>query len=98
MGWKTFVGDAGVASTVPVVSDDSGLFYFFTPNNWEMLIKVLDGCASTAHYWVFFAATTDVEFVVTVTDTQTGKVRTYFNPQGVSADAVTDTGAFATCP
>lgn len=98
VGWETFTGDKGVASTVPVVSDDSGLFYFFTPNNWEMLIKVLDGCTSTAHYWVFFAATTDVQFVVTVTDTQTGRVKTYFNPQGSSADAVTDTSAFATCP
>jgi hypothetical protein len=93
VAWKTFVGDEGVASTVPVVSDDSGLFYFFTPNNWEMLVKVLDGCASTAHYWVFFAATTNVEFVVTVVDTQTGAVKTYINPQGVAADAVTDTSA-----
>jgi hypothetical protein len=98
VAWKTFVGEEGVATTVPVVSDDSGLFYFFTPNNWEMLIKVLDGCTSTAHSWVFFAATTNVEFVVTVTDTQTGKVKTYFNPQGFPADAVTDTTAFATCP
>jgi hypothetical protein len=98
VAWKTFTGEEGVAKTVPIVSDDSGLFYFFTPNNWEMLIKVLDGCTSTAHYWVFFAATTDVQFVVTVTDTQTGKVKTYFNPQGFSADAVTDTTAFATCP
>jgi len=39
-----------------------------------------------------------VQFILTVTDTQTGKVKTYFNPQGVSADAVTDTGAFPTCP
>jgi hypothetical protein len=98
VAWRTSVGEEGAASTVPVASDDSGLFYFFTPNNWEMLVKVLDGCASTAHYWVFYAATTNVEFVVTVTDTQTGKVKTYFNPQFTAADAVTDTGAFATCP
>ncbi|MEA2562786.1 MAG: hypothetical protein QOH06_4290 [Acidobacteriota bacterium] len=97
VAWKT-ASEEGVASTVPVVSDDSGLFYFFTPDNWEMLIKVLDGCASTSHYWVFYAATTNVQFVVTVTDTQTGKVKTYFNPQGFSANAVTDTNAFATCP
>jgi len=97
VAWKILDGAEGVASTVPFGSDDSGLFYFFTPNNWEMLVKVLNGCANNGHYWVFFAATTNVQFVVTVTDTQTGKVETYFNPQGVSADAVTDTTAFATC-
>lgn len=98
VAWKTPAGDEGLASVVPVSSIDSGLLYFFTPNNWEMLIKVLDACSSTAHYWVFFAATTNVQFVVTVTDVQTGKVKSYLNPQGNSADAVTDTGAFATCP
>ena len=96
--WKTAAGDEGLATAVPVVSDDSALFWFFNASNWEMLVKVLNGCDVTDHYWVFFAATTDVQFILTVTDTQTGQVKTYFNPQGVSADAVTDTGAFATCP
>ena len=98
VAWKIPDGSEGLASVVPVNSDDSGLLYFFSSNNWEMLVKVLNGCSSTSHYWVFFAATTNVQFVVTVADTQTGKVKTYLNPQGNSADAVTDTGAFATCP
>jgi hypothetical protein len=98
VAWKTSAGDEGEATAVPVISDDSALFWFFNASNWEMLIKVLNGCAMTNNYWVFFAATTDVQFTVTVTDTQTGKVKTYFNPQGTSADAVTDTGAFPTCP
>jgi hypothetical protein len=98
IAWQTAT-DSGLAAVVPVSSDDSGLVWFFGPNNWEMLIKVLNGCSgSSGHYWVFFAATTDVQFIVMVTDTQNGKVKTYFNPQGVSADAVTDTSAFATCP
>jgi hypothetical protein len=97
--WETSGGDTGLASVVPVSADNSGLFWFFAPDNWEMLVKVLDACAATdPHYWVFFAATTNVQFTVTVTDTQTGRVKTYVNPQGTSADAVTDTNAFATCP
>ena len=96
--WETSNGSTGQASVVPVDSDDSGLLWFFGPDNWEMLIKVLNGCEVTNHYWVFFAATTNVEFTVTVTDTQNGRVKTYTNPQGISADAVTDTGAFPTCP
>ena len=83
---------------MPFGSDDSGLFYFFNPDNWEMLIKVLNGCDVNDHYWVFFAATTNVEFTLTVTDTERSVTKAYFNPQFHSANAVTDTAAFATCP
>ena len=71
--------------------------WVFSANNWEMLIKVLDGCAINDHYWVFAAATTTVEYTLTVTDTITDVVAEYFNPLGVAAAAVTDTDAFATC-
>ena len=96
--WKT-EEDAGAAHVVPVSSDDSGLFWFFQPDNWEMLFKVLNACTGdTGHYWVFFSATTNVQLTVNVTDMQTGKVKVYFNPLGVTAAPVTDTAAFATCP
>ena len=50
-------------------------------------------------FWVFAcAATTNVEYTLTVTDTVTGSVRTYENDLGQAAQAVTDTDAFATCP
>ncbi len=78
-------------------SADSGLYWFFDPGNWEMLIKVLDGCAINAHHWVFSAATTTVEYTLRITDTETGQVREYFNPLGQAAPAITDTSAFATC-
>jgi hypothetical protein len=75
----------------------SGELSFFSPDNLELLVKVLDGCALNDSFWVFFAATTDVEFDLTVTDTLTGDAKIYSNPQGNPADAVTDTGAFPTC-
>ena len=84
--------DSGRA--VPFGSDDSGLFYFFRADNWEMLVKVLDACGLNNRFWVFYAATTNVEFTLTVTDTQTGAVREYSNPQGNPAAPVQDTGAF----
>jgi hypothetical protein len=62
-----------------------------------MLVKVLDGCALNGRYWVFSAATTDVEYTLRITDTETGDVREYWNPLGSAAAALTDTGAFATC-
>jgi hypothetical protein len=91
-------GTTGLAQRATSGTADSGLFYYTNPDNWEFLIKVLNGCTLNNHYWVFFAATTNQEFTVTVRDTQTGSIRTYFNPLGQPADAVTDTNAFATCP
>ncbi|MCP4658622.1 MAG: hypothetical protein GY856_24695 [bacterium] len=79
-------------------SDDSGLLWFFDPDNWELLVKVLDGCAVNQRYWVFAAATTNVETTLEVTDSLSGQMKTYHNPLGTSAAAVTDTFAFATCP
>jgi hypothetical protein len=96
--WRDFQGSTGVGSVVPGSTDNSGLFWFFDAANWEMLVKVLDGCQVNGNYWVFSAAATDVEYTLTVTDTDNGTVRTYLNPLGTAAPATTDTAAFATCP
>jgi hypothetical protein len=97
--FRTPQGQTGPFMATPVASaPDSGLFWFFSANNLEMLIKVLNGCVLNSRYWVFFAAGTDVEFAVTVTDTLRGVSRTYTNPLHHAADPVQDTGAFATCP
>lgn len=96
--WTKRDATTGPGQVLPFGSDDSGLLYFFNPTNWEMLIKVLDGCPVNGHFWVFFAAVTNVQFEVTVTDSQTGTIKRYTNPQGQSADAVTDTSAFEGCP
>ncbi len=97
--WTDFQGNTGAGNVVPgVSSDSSGLFWFFSPDNWEMLIKVLDGCGIDGHYWVFGAASTNVQYTIQVTDTQTGLVKTYSNPLGTQSPAITDTAAFASCP
>ena len=95
--WRTPAGEVGMAKPLPYGSDDSGLFWFFSPDNWELQIKVLDACAARDRFWVFAAATTNVEYTLRVTDTFTGDVKEYFNPLGQASPAITDTGAFATC-
>ena len=87
-----------VSGSAGRVADGQSLFYFFASENWEMLVKMLDGCATNDHYWVFYAATTDVEYTLTVTDTTTSQTKTYFNALGNVGPAITDTAAFATCP
>jgi hypothetical protein len=99
LSWQDGNGGTGVGSVVPaVVSADSGVLWFFDPNNWEMLVKVLDGCAVNRRLWVFAAATTNVAYTLKVTDTVTGKARSYQNPGGQAAAVVTDTNAFDACP
>lgn len=94
--WRTPQGDSGTG-TVEELSDNSGLVWFFDPDNYEMLVKVLDACSTFDKYWVFFAATTNVDFTVTVTDTDTGVVKEYTNPAGQAAEPVQDTFTFEGC-
>ena len=96
--WRDFDGNTGAGRTVPFGSDDSGLLWFFAADNWEVLVKVLDGCAFNDRVWVFAAATTNVEYTLRVTDTERGDTQTYFNPLGTAAPAITDTDALETCP
>lgn len=98
--WRNFEAVNGVGSVVdlPVVADDSGLFWFFQRDNWEMLVKVLDGCAINNRYWVFAAATTNVRYTLKVTDTDNGATMEYVNPLGQSSAAITDIEAFSGCP
>ncbi|HEX6904479.1 MAG TPA: vanadium-dependent haloperoxidase [Thermoanaerobaculia bacterium] len=74
---------------------DSGQFFFFNDDNIELVVKVLDGCGTNQRYWVFASGLTDVEVLLTVTDTETGRSRQYFNPLGKTFAPVTDTEAFA---
>ena len=75
-------GDFGVGTAVPVdISDESGLFWFFSPANIELVTKVLDGSRLNGHYWMFFGALSDVEYWLTLRDTAVGgSQRTYHNP------------------
>jgi hypothetical protein len=95
--FETATGQEGDGRTVDIGRRDSGLFYFFDPDNMEMLVKVLDGCSINQRRWVFYAATTDVGFVLTVEDLVAGVTREYQNSVGVAAPPVLDSDAFATC-
>jgi hypothetical protein len=96
--WRDFENQTGSGEVVPFGTNDSGLFFFFDEDNWEMLVKVLNGCGITQHYWVFSAATTNVEYRLSVTDTVSGQSMEYFNPLDNAAPAVVDTLALPVCP
>jgi hypothetical protein len=94
--WRTGQGTTGSGHPVRI-NDNSGTFWFFSADNSEMLIKVLDACAFSGQYWVFYAATTNVGFTVEVTDTKGGLMKEYSSPLGLAAQPVNDTFSFKTC-
>lgn len=85
-------GTSGVGTGV-ALTGDTGYFWFFSPNNIELVLKVVDGRAVNGMFWVFYGALSDVEYSIAVTDTATGAVKTYANPSGHLA-SVADTAAF----
>lgn len=97
VAWDTGTA-AGPGHVVPGAAGGSGLFWFFSADNWELLVKLIDGCPVNNRFWVFSSATTNVRYILTVTDLATGQTARYENLAGKPAAAVTDTEAFATCP
>lgn len=92
--WFTADGNRGRARVVYAGTNDSGMFSFFKPSNWEVLIKVLDGCGLNGHAWVYGASATTLGYSIRVTDTATGNEREYVNETGSPGSAITDALAF----
>jgi hypothetical protein len=90
-------GQAGAAQAERF-TDQTGYFWFFGRDNVEAVVKVLDGCSLNNRFWVFAGGLTDVNTVITVTDTENNIDKTYSNPQGTPFQPVQDTNAFANCP
>ena len=90
--WRDFEGHTGVGTAVPL-SADTGYFWFFVDTNVEAVLKVLDGRPLNGMFWVYYGALSNVEYTLTVTDTATGQVKSYFNPAGRFA-SVGDNSAF----
>ncbi len=63
-------------------SERSGVLSFFAPDNVELVVKMIDGADLNGYRWLFYGATTDLEFWLTATDHETGQARTYRNPPG----------------
>jgi hypothetical protein len=95
--FDTTGGQSGQAQVVKL-TDETGYLWFFSATNVEVVVKVLNACTFNQRYWVYSAGLTDVHVVLTVTDTLTGAVKTYTNPQSRAFLPILDSSAFATCP
>jgi hypothetical protein len=98
--WKDDAGTTHTAAPVGFRSDSSAAFWFFSPANWELQVKVIDACSINNHLWVMASGTTHLDYQINVEDTLTQSsvpVRTYHSKAG-SLRATVDTQAFDGCP
>jgi hypothetical protein len=95
----------GQGHFVPDATNNSAIIWFFSPDNWEVLVKMPSGTCALSHtYWLFAAATTNVHYKLVVTDIgsgigpeERGQQRIYFNYSGPPAPAIIDTTSFTAC-
>ncbi|MBU6280630.1 S8 family serine peptidase [bacterium] len=77
----------------------SGLFHFYPsdPSNWEVLVKMIDGCGTNGRFWMLVSASTGFGWELVVTDERTGESRTWRHPLDGNASGLSDFEAFAGC-
>ncbi|MEM1250463.1 MAG: hypothetical protein AAGK22_29125 [Acidobacteriota bacterium] len=90
--WQTGFGTSGRGQAARL-TEDTGSFWFFDPENVEVVVKVLDARGVNGRFWVFYGSLSSVAYQMTVTDTVTGAVKVYRNETGTFASAG-DTQAF----
>lgn len=96
--WSDFGGASGSATAQPLTAE-TGYFYFFSPDNLEVMVKALNACTPALghHFWIYGAGLTNVRVELMVTDTLTGAIQLYSNDLGEVFQPILDSGAFATC-
>ncbi len=72
-------GEPGTGQAVEG-TPETGFFWFFRPDNLELVVKVLDARSFADAFWVFYGGLSDVEYWIVVTDTAEGETQTYYNP------------------
>jgi hypothetical protein len=84
---------AGQVLSAAVGGEKTGYFWFFRPQNVELVVKLIDGREVNGKHWFFYGALSDVEYEIEVRDTLLGGTRTYRNEPG-SICGRGDTAAF----
>ena len=85
----SFPGEAATHPAYPVdVSPQAGYFWFFSPDNPEVAVKIVNGMAFNGHAWLFLSSLTTLPFTLTLTGCLPSDppppctVRTYRYPGG----------------
>lgn len=87
---------ARVATSRPLTAA-SGYFWFFEPDNVEVLVKMIDACSLTDRFWLFATGLTNVGTALRVEDLSASSSRTYLTLGGAAFPPILDTAAFDGC-
>lgn len=86
---RVSVVHGGLNTNVAANNGTSAAFWTFAPNNWEVVVKVLNGCGINNRFWVFAGRASSASYTVDVRDSQTIQFKTYNN----ASCPLTDTNA-----
>jgi hypothetical protein len=92
--WRAASGRQGTGTPV-AIDDASGFFWFFTPNNPEVFVKVLNACAINNRYWIFAGGLTNLGVQIAISDQRSDLVFPIINPLGSNFATFIDTSSFA---
>lgn len=98
--WQDFAGGTGSGTPVKF-NDRAGQFWFFSSENPELTVKVLDACTAFGRWWFFAAGLTNVGVEIRVTDyldSSHPATKTYVNPGGRPFQPILDTEGFGCRP
>lgn len=92
MTWRNPRTGRDQAATAVSLGGSSGYFWFTAAGAPEVVLKIVDGRAINRFFWVFYGAFSPEAYTLTVTDTETGRKKTYRNTAG-KLQSVGDTAA-----
>jgi hypothetical protein len=97
LAWRAFDGRSGSGQALPL-TPDSGTFWFFDPENVEIVVKLIDGCGLNDRFWVFATGLTNVDVELVVREAGSDRTWSYRNPLGTPFPPVLDISALDGCP
>ncbi len=96
--WRKGNGESGPGTLAGPTSASASLFSAVVPDNWAVLVKLQDGCATNGKFWVYGAVTSDLEVEIRVRDELIGAEKIYRKPPGAAPFGLRDRTAFPCSP
>jgi hypothetical protein len=91
--WEAYDRSTGFGQPVQL-TPDSGAFWFFGADNYEVVVKVLDACAKNDRFWVYGGGLTDIAVAVNVHDNVTGTDHQSITQLGTPFEPIRDSSTF----
>jgi hypothetical protein len=95
--WEASMGRQGAGQPV-ALDDQSGHFWFFSPDNPEVFVKVLDACAVNGRYWLFAGGLTNLGVEISFFDDRSDFAIPVANTLGTPFATYIDAVAFPCDP